>query len=146
MSSLRALSSLVKTCRDRIPAWRKTILDAVSRCWVHGLENPGRQFVFLISDRQSDRNPLRAANNPTIRLGLLEVISSLSVACPSILQVRPTTPFRHGNSPEAISKDEIPRLRGSYPALGDIFPDAQTSSATEHTPDGDTNDVHGESV
>ncbi|KAF9653060.1 hypothetical protein BDM02DRAFT_3108178 [Thelephora ganbajun] len=89
ISSLRSLSSVIKTCRDRISAWKKTILNAVARCWVWELEKPG-------------------LNTTEIRLGLREVIASLSAACPSIIE------------------HEIPRLKAAYPALGDILPDAQS--------------------
>ena len=47
ISSLRSLSSVIKACQDRISAWKKTVLDAVARCWVYELENPGGEFVFM---------------------------------------------------------------------------------------------------
>jgi hypothetical protein len=46
ISSLRSLSSVIKACQDRISDWKKTVLDAVARCWVYEFENPGREFTF----------------------------------------------------------------------------------------------------
>jgi len=94
ISSLRSLSSVITACRDRIPVWKKTILDAVVRCWVNECENPG-------------------PNTSLIRLGLLQVTSSLSLTCPSILE------------------SEIPRLKATCPTLCDIFPLKQTDRVTE---------------
>lgn len=52
ISSLKSLSFVVTVCRDRISAWKKTILDAVARCWVHESENPGRKFFILQTNHQ----------------------------------------------------------------------------------------------
>jgi len=112
ISSLRSLSSVIETCRNRIPAWKRSILDAVARCWVYELENPG-------------------PNTPMIRLNLLEVISSLSTVCPSIIE------------------HEIPRLRAAYPALGEILPSVQTDNVTKQAFNSGTDDkqsIQGESM
>jgi len=111
ISSLRSLSSVIEGCQNRVFAWRKTVLDAVARCWVYECENP-------------------AANTATIRLGLLDVISSLSTACPG------------------VTKHEIPRLREAYPALGDILPIRGRMESTKQTLNNDTGDgfdIQGES-
>jgi len=62
---------------------------------------------------------------PTIRLGLLEVCSSLSVACPTIVE------------------DEVPRLRATFPALGDILPNMQTNNDAKQAFDNDRGGKQG---
>jgi len=80
----------------------------------------------------------RAENTQTIRLGLRKVISSLSAACPSIIEVRSITCFRNGDLFECYLKHEIPKLKAAHPALGDMLPDAQTNDSTKEALGSDT--------
>lgn len=75
-----------------------------------------------------------------IRLGLLEVTSSLSSACPSIIEVRQAIGLHNEIHPEVISQHDIPRLKSAYPALGDIFP--QVIKVTNQGLDDGTEDEY----
>ena len=127
-------------CRDRIYAWKKTILDAVARCWVYESENPKRKSALPTNHRRNGLSSLRAANTAMIRLGLLEVTSSLSSACPSIIEVRRAIGLHNEIHPEVISQHDIPRLKSAYPALGDIFP--QVIKVTNQGLDDGTEDEY----
>ncbi|KAJ7068015.1 hypothetical protein C8F01DRAFT_1049818 [Mycena amicta] len=67
ISSLRALSAVIKACPERIANWRGTILNGVARSWVDAIQNP-------------------AAGNEELKKELQIVCHNLAVACPTLLQ------------------------------------------------------------
>jgi len=48
-----------------------------------------------------------------------------------------------------VPKDEVPKMRAAFPALGDIFPDVQTNNVAEQVFDNDRDsrqDIQGGSM
>ena len=53
------------------------------------------------------------------------------------------TYFCNGDSTEGCPKVEVPRMRTTFPALGDILPDAQTNNFAKQTFDDDRDGKQG---
>ncbi|KAJ7224242.1 hypothetical protein GGX14DRAFT_649117 [Mycena pura] len=73
MSSLRALSAVIKACPERIPQWKGTIINGVARCW-----------VGVIDSESTVDDDLNSGDG--LKRELKNVSGQLAIVCPSVLQ------------------------------------------------------------
>jgi len=44
LSSLRALTAIIKVCQPRMEFWKGTILSATAKCWVYEVDKQGGEL------------------------------------------------------------------------------------------------------